>query len=163
MSSDEANEPTAENDKNEENSSGEDEDEQQQKMLSLREKRRKYYEERKKSNNKPASMRDLLENGNSMESNHKEQEKRFITVRMFARINKTQYSSKEESNDEIILKGEAEIADYITYEELAIKAINLFNNQLKEKGLEIEFVKERSKYFSFRFAKRDGLPDSDFP
>lgn len=161
MSSDEGNENTAENENKDGNNSSEDE--QQQVMLSIREKRRKYYEERKKGKNQPTSMRDLLENGNGSENHHKEQEKRFINVRIYTRLNRSQYLSKDETKDEIFLKGEVEIADYITYEELAIKAINLFNSQLKDKGLDIEFVKERSKYFSFRFAKRDGLPDSDFP
>ena len=161
MSSDEANDNTADRDQNDGDSSGEDE--AQQRMLSLRERKRKYYEERKKVKSQPASMRDLLENGNANEHATKEQEKRFINIRIYTRVNPNQYIGKDEGKDEIQLKGEVEIADYITYEELTVKAINLFNQQLKDKGLEIEFIKERAKYFSFRFAKRDGLPDSDFP
>lgn len=161
MSSDGENTSPADNDGNEDHNSSEDE--QQQVMLSLREKRRRYYEERKKANNKPASMRDLLENGTGTENGHKEAEKRFVNIRIYTRINKSQYISKGETSEEILLKGEVEIPDYISFEDLVTKAINLFNSQLKDKGLDIEFIKERSKSFSFRFAKRDGLPDIDFP
>lgn len=136
-------------------------DEYQQKVLSLREKRRKYYEEKRKPNVQHSSMKDILEDRWDKQLN--EGEKRFTNIRIHVRIPKSQYSTKDDSEDEIYLKGELEIVDFITFEDLSVKAINLFNSQLTSQGLKIELLKERSKYFTFRYAKRDGVPDNDFP
>lgn len=130
-------------------------------MLSLREKRRRYYEEKRKPHVQNSSMKDILSNG--MDNQLNEAEKRFTNIRIHVRIPKSPDSNNDDKDDEIYLKGELEIVDFITFEDLTVKAINLFNSQLSSQGHSIELLKERSKYFTFRYAKRDGVPDNDFP
>ena len=140
-----------------------DNEEEEKRMLNLQDRRRKYYEERKKKmikNNKPMTMAEMLNNV----ENTLENEKRFINIRVHTRIPKTPYAAKVESEeDSWHLKGELEIADFLTFKELIPKAISMFNAQIKHQGLEIELVTERSSQFSFRYAKKTGVPDVNFP
>lgn len=148
------------NDKGAESS---DNEEEEKRMITLQDRRRRYYEERKKKmnkNNKGISMAEMLDNV----ENTLENEKRFINIRVHTRIPKTPYVAKAESDeDSWHLKGELEIADFLTFQELIPKAIDMFNAQIKHQGLEIELLTERCPQFSFRYAKKTGHPDVNFP
>ena len=109
----------------------------------------------------PASISDIL---NAEQDKPIEQETRFLNVKVHTKIGQTIYAAKTESNeDKVYLVGELEIADYLTFAELAPKAMVLFNEQLKEKGHDIELSSESAKKCCFRFAKKNGEPDSNFP
>ena len=141
-----------------------DNEAEEQRMISLQERRRKYYEERKKKmgrKKQPASISDIL---NAEQDKPIEHETRFLNVKVHTKIAQNSYAAKTDSNEEkVYLVGELEIADYLTFSELAPKAMVLFNEQLKDKGHDIELLSENSKGCAFRFAKKNGEPDSNFP
>lgn len=141
------------------------EDEIKQKTTSLRDRRRDFYAkrlEKMKKRNQPASIADIL--NSEPNQNPIEHEKRFLNVKVHIRIPKTQYESKvDDENSLFHLVGELEIADYLTFEELVPKAIEMFNSQLRQQGSKIEILENNIKKFCFKFAKKTGHPDSNFP
>lgn len=154
----------AEEHDHEENESSDEE--QAQRMVSLRERRKKYYEERKKKlakRNQPSSFVDMLENSEASNSNNLETEKRYLNVKIRSKITRTPFSSSENLEDVIELKGELEIADFLTFEELITKTIDIFNSQLQEMKVNISLQKTSESKLGFRFAKKNGMPDTNFP
>ena len=131
----------------------------------LQDRRRKYYEERKKKMSKSTqavSMADMLNSTDNL--NPIENEKRFINIKVHTRIAKGKYNSEEDDEDNLLhLIGELEIADYLTFAELVPKTIEMLNSHLKAQGSEIELLTNWDQDFSFRYAKKTGLPDTDFP
>jgi len=143
-------------------------DEEQTNVTSLRDKRRKYYEERKKRMaqraGKPASMSEMLNSEEDHSVHHNlANEKRFFNIRVHASVRKHTYEAKEEDDKDHHLKWEIEIADYLTFEELIPKAIEQFNSLLKDMNAEASFAKDQVKKFNFRFSRKDGTPDINFP
>lgn len=149
------------------NNDSSDEEHQEKHMISLQERRRKYYEERKKKlarRTKPATIEEMLKEEDNQAQNNLAKEKRFLNVRVHTKVPKNHYKVNEvNADDYFTLKGELEIADYLTFKELVPKAIEIFNTQLKDLGFEIELLKEQMDMYSFRFAKKDGNPDTNFP
>jgi hypothetical protein len=131
-------------DQNKGNDSSDNEHEDKR-MKSLQDRRKRYYEERKKrmnKNNKPASISDIL----NSEEKTIEPETRFLNIKVHTKISENSYSTKAETENEMIpLVGEIEIADYITFQELAPKSLAMFNDQLKDKGHDIEILVDQSK------------------
>lgn len=140
-------------------------DEISQKTTTLQDRRRRFYEERKmkmQKRNQPVSIADML--NAEPNQNPIEHEKRFLTVKVHTRIPKTRYDAKTEDESNLQhLVGELEIADYLTFEELVSKAIEMFNSQLKKQGSDIEISENYIKKFCFKLAKKTGHPDSNFP
>lgn len=149
--------------------------EEEKRMNTLQERRRKYYEERKKkmvNRNKPKSIAEMLNNDDDLNNksngaapsdpfaelkNTNKMLNSFLTMRVHTKVAKHAYNAKEDSSEEAIeLKGELEIADYITFAELIPKAVEMFNSQLKQQGHEMEFVTDSSHGFAFGY-------DRNFP
>ena len=133
-------------------------------MTSLQERRKKYLQDRKQKMNKrsqPAatgsSIADIL---NKVE----ETDRTFLNVQVHCMVSKHPFIKKDQADDEFIhLVGEIEIADFLTFKEVAPKAIELLNSQLKDQDYEMEFLIEKSNLFTFKFAKKSGKPDTNFP
>jgi hypothetical protein len=138
------NEDVADVDQNKGNDSSDNEHEDKR-MNALQDRRKRYYEERKKRMNKnktPASISDIL----NSEEKTIEPETRFLNIKVHTKISVNAYSTKAETEIEMIpLVGEIEIADYITFQELAPKSLSMFNDQLKDKGHDIELLVDQSK------------------
>ena len=67
-----------------------------------------------------------------------------VTVRIHAVAPGALKSPGEDDAQEKLI-GEIEIDDYIYFEELVIKAIEMFNEQLADKGVRATFLKESRK------------------
>lgn len=134
----------ADADQNKGNDSSDNEQEDKR-AKSLQDRRKRYYEERKKKmnkNNKPASISDIL---NAVE-NTIEPETRFLNIKVHTKIPENAYSAKADmENDMIMLVGAIEIADYITFQELVPKSLSMFNDQLRDKGHDIELLIDQAK------------------
>lgn len=129
--------------------------------ISLQEKRRKYLEEKKKKMNKraqpAASISEML---NKVEDT----DRSFLNVQVHANVPKhPNYDKNVKDEDCVYCVGELEIADFLTFNDIVPKAIELFNSQLREQGYEMEFILEKKNKYSFKFAKKSGKPDSNFP
>lgn len=139
-----------------------EEESEQQKILDRQAKRRMYIEakkERMRMMKKPASISDIL----NQEEKTLEPQTKFLNVKVHTRVHQDAYSAKSEASDTLIhLSGEIEISEHLTFEGLTPKAVELFNTQLKDKGYDIEVVASPTSS-SFRFAKKTGEPDMNFP
>lgn len=135
----------ADQNKGSSNNDSSDNEHEDKRSKALQDRRKKYYEERKKrmnKNNKQASISDIL----NSEEKIIEPETRFLNIKVHTKIYENSYSPKAETENEMIpLVGEIEIADYITFQELAPKSLAMFNDQLKDKGHDIEILVDQSK------------------
>lgn len=147
------------NDHAQENGKTEQEKEDNEPKLSLAERRRKYIAEKRKrmkGPEQPQSIGDILK--------AEDNERCFLNVRVHSHVPKSPYADKPQTDDDLIhLMGELEIADFLTFHEIVPKAMEMFNAQLKEKGYDMEFESDKYKLCSFRYAKKSGDADMNFP
>ena len=141
-------------------------EEVEQRVVSLQERRRKYYEDRKRKmakRDQPMNFNDMLESSESTQHTSLESQKKFLNVKIHTRLGKTATATFDDPEDIIQLKCEVEIADFVNFGELITKAINVFNNQLSQNYPGISISNNNNRNFKLRYAKKDGMPDMNFP
>ena len=135
---------------------------QEKRAIAIQSRRQKIYEEKKRrmaNIKKPASISDIL----NKEEKTLEPQTKFLNVKVHTRVSPDQHNEKSQTGEDLVhLVGEIEITEFLTFEGLIPKAIELFNSQLKDKGHDIEIHNKLNKN-CFRFAKKNGEADSNFP
>lgn len=106
----------------------------------------------------------MLKDSSQNPTNTLASQKRFLNIKINTFVQSTHARTKtDQSQDLKRLVGELEIVDYLTFNELVLKAIALFNSQMQDMDLQISFNKTYKDRYAFRYAKKDGHPDMNFP